>query len=54
VSEETKEASIKGQRIYEYRTKDGVTLWSFEKYPTIVKHNQSLTMVDRVGITLLN
>ena len=49
MTDQEKSASQKGRRIYEYRTKDGVTLWSFEKFPTVVKHNQSLTMVDRVG-----
>lgn len=39
----------KGMRIYEYRTQDGRIFWSFDKFPNLVTHSQTLTLVDRVG-----
>lgn len=44
-----KGAVTKGLRIYEYTDQDGNVFWSFEKFPSVVKHARTLTLGDRVG-----
>jgi len=46
----SKEAAVtKGRRVYEYTDQDGNVFWSFEKFPSVVKHARTLTLGDRVG-----
>lgn len=42
-------AVTKGLRVYEYTDQDGNVFWSFEKFPSVVKHARTLTLADRVG-----
>jgi hypothetical protein len=42
-------ALTKGLRMYEYTDQDGNVFWSFEKFPSVVKHARTLTLGDRVG-----
>jgi len=50
MADSTKEgAPSKGLRVYEYTDQDGNVFWSFEKFPSVVKHARTLTLGDRVG-----
>ena len=50
MTDSTKEGALsKGLRIYEYTDQDGNVFWSFEKFPSVVKHARTLTLGDRVG-----
>lgn len=51
MTDSTKEGALtKGLRVFEYTDQDGNLFWSFEKFPSVVKHARTLTLGDRVGI----
>ena len=50
MTDSTKEGALtKGLRMYQYTDQDGNVFWSFEKFPSVVKHARTLTLGDRVG-----
>ena len=42
----------KQPRIYEYITSEGVVLWSFTRFPTLVTHSQKLIVDGAEGTPL--
>ena len=54
MSEQTKEAAVKGSRIYEYVADDGTIYWSFTRHKQSVSPPKRLFLQSRVGTHLIN
>jgi len=54
VSDQTKEAAVKGRRVYEYVAADGTVYWSFTRHKQTVSPPKRLFLQSRVGTHLIN